>query len=107
MYVMSTLSRAQQSIAGGLFQTVTRLCITIGMGISTAIYSEEVKKGLDAPGFHKGDPVRPYSAVFWFCTATAGLSCVLVPFLTLGTQGQREKEKDAQEERKEENQEKI
>jgi hypothetical protein len=86
---MSTLSKAQQSIASGLFQTVTRLCVTVGMGVSTAIFSSAQKTNIDAPGFHTGDPIRPYAATFWFCTAAAGASLFLVPWVTIGTQGHR------------------
>lgn len=34
-----------------------------------------------------GSNIRPYLAVYWFGAACAGLSVVIVPFLTLGTQG--------------------
>jgi hypothetical protein len=87
MYVMSSLPKSQQSIAGGLFQMITRLALTIGMASTTAIYDSAVK----APekGFHAGDPVRPYSDVYWFATAGAALSIVFVPFLTIKTQGSK------------------
>ncbi|KAF2427147.1 MFS general substrate transporter [Tothia fuscella] len=85
MYVISSLSKSQQSIAGGLFQTVTKLCVTIGMAISTAIFDGVSMK--PRGGFHSGDPIQPYSAVFWFSTACAGLSILIVPWLTIGTQG--------------------
>ena len=90
MYVMSSLSKSQQSIAGGLFQTVTRLCITIGMGISTAIF-DGISKSPKSSGLHAHDPIQPYSGIFWFCTACAGASILLVPFLTITTQGHLEK----------------
>jgi hypothetical protein len=89
MYVMSTLPKEQQSIASGLFQTITRLCVTIGMGVSTAIFSSAQQSNINAPGFHSGDPARPYAATFWFCTAAAGASLLLVPWVTIGTQGHR------------------
>jgi hypothetical protein len=38
MYVMSSLSKEQQSVAGGFFQMTTRLCSTVGLGITTAIF---------------------------------------------------------------------
>lgn len=31
--------------------------------------------------------IRPYLGVYWFSAAAAGLSLFLIPFLTLGTQG--------------------
>jgi hypothetical protein len=66
---------------------ITRLVLTIGMAATTAIYDTAVK----APdtGFHGGDPIRPYSDVYWFATAGAALSIVFVPFLTIKTQGNK------------------
>jgi hypothetical protein len=90
---MSSLSKSQQSIAGGLFQTVTKLCITIGMGISTAIF-DGIEKNPPTKGFHAGDPIQPYSGTFYFAFACAGISVFLVPFLTIGTQGHATKIED-------------
>jgi hypothetical protein len=59
------------------------------MGVSTAIFSSAQQSNINAPGFHSGDPVRPYAATFWFCTAAAGASLLLVPWVTIGTQGHR------------------
>ncbi|KAI7041609.1 putative transporter [Hortaea werneckii] len=39
MYVMSSMPPSQQSIAGGIFQTVAKLSMTIGFGIATAVFS--------------------------------------------------------------------
>lgn len=94
MYVMSTLPKDQQSIASGLFQTITRLCVTIGMGVSTAIFSSVQQMDINAPGFHSGDPTRPYAATFWFCMAAAGVSLFLLPWVTIGTQGHREEKEE-------------
>ncbi|KAJ5160736.1 uncharacterized protein N7482_007740 [Penicillium canariense] len=82
MYVMSSLPPNQQSIAGGIFNTVTKLCSNLGLGIATFINTAVA---------HKMTPttpaIRPYLAVYWFAAAGAGLSVLMVPFLTLGTQG--------------------
>ena len=85
MYVMSSLPPNQQSLAGGIFNTVTRVCTAIGLGISASIYNAEStsKAALQTS-------IRPYNAVFWFCAASAGLGVLFVPFLTIGTQGQSE-----------------
>jgi len=82
MYVMSSLPRHQQSIAGGIFNTVTKLCNTIGLGITTAIYTSISTK----PSSHD-NPIKPYLACFWFSCASAALSVCLIPFLKIGTQG--------------------
>ncbi|KAI9827986.1 MAG: hypothetical protein M1819_006829 [Sarea resinae] len=86
MYVMSSLPPHQQSIAGGIFQTVTKLCTTIGLGVTTAIYNPISKQM--SPG---DDPTKPYADCFWFCCASAALSVCLVPFMTIGTQGRADK----------------
>ncbi|MCJ1341091.1 hypothetical protein MMC09_006387 [Bachmanniomyces sp. S44760] len=81
MYVMSSLPSHQQSVAGGIFNTVTKLCTTIGLGINTAIFAsvstEEAAR----------NPLRPYTLVFWFGTGISGASVVLALFVKLGTQG--------------------
>jgi hypothetical protein len=87
MYVMSSLPKSQQSIASGLFQTLTRLSLTIGMAITTAIFDGVVKTA--DTGFHANDPIRPYSAVWLFATASAAISIPLVPMLRIKTQGNR------------------
>jgi hypothetical protein len=85
MYVMSALPKSKQSIASGIFQTLTRLSLTIGMAGTTAIFDSVVTS--PDTGFHAGDPIRPYSAVFWFALATAAASLPLIPFIKVKTQG--------------------
>lgn len=82
MYVMSSLPASQQSIAGGIFNTVSKLCNNLGLGIATSVM-DAVANRMDA----STPAIRPYLAVYWFAAAAAGLSLFLVPFLTLGTQG--------------------
>jgi hypothetical protein len=80
MYVMSSLPPSQQSLAGGIFNTVSKLVSNIGLGITTAIYNAVRNEG--------GSSVtRPYAATYWFATAIAGVAIFTVPFLKLGTQG--------------------
>ncbi|KAL9094112.1 MAG: hypothetical protein Q9165_003527 [Trypethelium subeluteriae] len=86
MYVLSSLPPHQQSIAGGLFQTVTKLCTTLGFGIATALYNG-TSKDLRQTGYYRGDPSWPYATVFWFATACSALSVALCPWLKIGTQG--------------------
>jgi MFS family permease len=85
MYVMSSLPPAQQSIAGGIFQTVTRLCMTIGFGITTALFNAVEKDPRMASYWDRA--TQPYTATFWFAVACSVVSIGLVPFLTLTTQG--------------------
>lgn len=91
MYVMSSMPSSQQSTAGGIFQTVTKLCMTIGMGIATAVFNAVQES---PRRWSYWDPqTQPYSATFWASFAATALSILLVPFLTIGTQGGRNDEK--------------
>jgi MFS family permease len=90
MYVMSSLKKEQQSVAGGLFQMTTRLCSTVGMGITTAIFDGVRMHPGGGGGLHEGDPTEPYAAIFWCAMTACGASVFLVPFLTIGTQGHGE-----------------
>lgn len=92
MYVMSSLPPAQQSIAGGIFQTVTRLCMTIGFGVTTALFNAVQKNPQMASYWDK--ETQPYTATFWFATACSVVSVALVPFLTLTTQGGKAPKRD-------------
>ncbi|KAK3115505.1 hypothetical protein LTR53_005081 [Teratosphaeriaceae sp. CCFEE 6253] len=89
MYVMSSMPPSQQSIAGGIFQTVAKLCTTLGFGITTAVFSS-VRKD---PGLARywDRTTQPYTATFWFSVACSVLGLGLCYFLTLGTQGGNEK----------------
>jgi hypothetical protein len=82
MYVMSSLPPGQQSLAGGIFNTVTKICLAVGLGISASIYNAE-SSGTAA----LQTTIRPYTMVFWFGVAVSGASLIFVPFLTIGTQG--------------------
>ncbi|KAL2006343.1 hypothetical protein VTN00DRAFT_9997 [Thermoascus crustaceus] len=81
MYVMSSLPPSDQSVAGGIFNTFSRLCTNIGLGISTAVYNAVRGQVDDASS------TKPYLSLFWFGAAASGLSIFLIPFLKLGTQG--------------------
>jgi hypothetical protein len=86
MYVMSSLQPNQQSLAGGIFNTVTKICSAIGLGISASLYNAE-SSGTAA----LQTATKPYHSAFWFCVASAALGLCFVPFLTIGTQGQESK----------------
>lgn len=86
MYVMTSLSRAQQSTGGGIFQTVSRLSSSIMLGVTTAIYNAVVQHP-PTTGYLANQNSAPYSVVFFFCTGIAAVSLIFVPFLRVGTQG--------------------
>lgn len=89
MYVMSSMPSSKQSVASGIFQTVAKLCMTIGFGIATAIFNAVDQKPSLASFWDA--KTQPYTVVFWYSVACAGLSVCLVPFLTIGTQGGKAK----------------
>ncbi|OKL62154.1 hypothetical protein UA08_02382 [Talaromyces atroroseus] len=80
MYVMSSLPPSQQSLAGGIFNTVSKLVSNVGLGVTTAIYNAVRNQG-------GSSVIRPYAATYWFATAIAGVAILTVPFLKIGTQG--------------------
>lgn len=82
MYVMSTLPPSQQSVAGGIFNTVIKLCSNLGVGIATSVQSSvALRMTVSSPA------IRPYLSVYWFAAAATGVSLLFVPFLTLDKQG--------------------
>lgn len=86
---MSSMPPSRQSVASGIFQTVAKLCMTLGFGIATAIFNAvEQKPSLSSFWDVK---TQPYTATFWYSVACAGLSLCLVPLLTIGTQGGKAK----------------
>lgn len=92
MYVMQALPAHQQSLAGGIFNMLIRLGSTIGLGISTAVYSsiKEAQSG-------DGDINEPFRMVYFVSVGLAGLGCLFVPFLRIGTQGNVVPDKEATE----------
>ncbi|EGP83893.1 major facilitator superfamily transporter [Zymoseptoria tritici IPO323] len=92
MYVMSSMPPEQQSTAGGIFQTVTKLCMTIGLALATAVFNS-VQKRPALSGYWEEER-QPYAAVYWSSFAFAMVSLLLVPLLTIGTQGGKERCKD-------------
>jgi MFS family permease len=92
-YVASSLPRNKQSMAGGILQTMTKLSVVVGLGIGTALFTSNGAVVGD-------DPLKPYAATFWLSTAASGLSVLMVPFLTLRTQGHKERKRDVEENEK-------
>jgi nitrate/nitrite transporter NarK len=85
MYVMSTLPPEQQSVAGGLFNTVTRLSSTVGLGVQTSIYN-----GLGGSAFGRGSQLyRPYQSTFWVSLVGAVAAVFLGSFVTINRQGDK------------------
>ncbi len=79
---------SKQSVAGSLFQTLTRLGTAIGYGVAAAIFAN-VKSQPSTRGYYANNAVEPFAAVFWFAAGFAFLGCLFVPFLRIGTQGHK------------------
>jgi hypothetical protein len=88
MYVLSSMPTNKQSIAGSLFQTLTRLCTAVAYGIATAIF-DAVQRNPATSGYYGNNAVEPFAAVFWFAAAVSVPGLLLVPFLRIGTQGHK------------------
>ena len=89
MFVMTRLEAGQGSMAGGIFQTLTRLAMTVGLGILTAVYDGVGGEGggSGSGNMGSGEALKPYTAVFWAACGLSATSVCLVPFLRIGTQG--------------------
>ncbi|KAI4631286.1 hypothetical protein J4E83_002817 [Alternaria metachromatica] len=88
MYVLSSMPTNKQSIAGSLFQTLTRLCTAIAYGAATAIF-DAVQRKPATSGYYAKNAAEPFAAVFWFAAAASVPGLLLVPFLRIGTQGHK------------------
>jgi predicted MFS family arabinose efflux permease len=87
MYVMSSLPVAQQSVAGGLFNTVMRLSSSVGLGVSTAVFNGV--DGSASEGGQLSSDYAKYRATFFAALAGSGVSLFFLPFLTIKSQGER------------------
>ncbi|KAL4989259.1 major facilitator superfamily-domain-containing protein [Aspergillus falconensis] len=79
-YVMSSLPREQQSLAGGILSAVNRLLSNITLSISTAVYYAGSQRQAA-----RGDGTRlgGYKAAFWMLVGIAGVNLLLVPLLKI------------------------
>jgi hypothetical protein len=77
----------QASLAAGVIQTAYRLSVSIGLGITTAVYSsvQKTPKGMD-------DVTFPYVRVYICGVAFAAFSLAFLPFMRLEMQGSEEKD---------------
>ncbi|KAI4869554.1 MFS general substrate transporter [Hypoxylon rubiginosum] len=94
MYVMQSLPKHQQSLAGGIFNMVIRLSNTAIMGISTAVFSsvEMTAEGMT-------DPMVKFTRTFQVSVALSAVGLLLSVFIRLGTQGNHPKEETQEEEK--------
>lgn len=99
---MSSLPKHQQSVGGGIFNTAAKLALTMGLGITTAIFdgltfADPSAPSTDITGLSDAQIIRPYHAVWWFATASAGASLLIVWGLKLGTQGHAQVKSSSEE----------
>lgn len=76
----------RQSIAGSLFQTLSRLCSAVGFGVATAIFNAVSRKPASS-GYYANNAFEPFAACFWFSAGMAAVGLCFVPWLRIGTQG--------------------
>ena len=81
MYVINSLPE-QQSLAGSIFNTITRLCGNLSLGISTAIYVSLKDKANTTT-----TDLVSYLFTFRFAVVMTGISVFLIPFVKIGKQG--------------------
>ncbi|KAL4886518.1 major facilitator superfamily domain-containing protein [Aspergillus karnatakaensis] len=77
-YVMSSLPREQQSLAGGILSAVNKLLSNIVLSVSTAVYYAGQKAAKSDENGLAG-----YRAAFWLLVGIAGVNLLLVPFLKI------------------------
>ncbi len=82
---MSSLPPEKQSLAGGIFNTVIKICSAVGLGITTTIYNAQSTSTAALQ-----TDAKPYKGAFWFGVAGAAAAVCVVPFLTLKTQGRQQ-----------------
>lgn len=92
MYVMQSLPSHQQALAGGIFNTMVRLCSTLALGISTAVYG-----GVEQTEAGRQDPMLGYTRALQVSVALAAAGILFVPFIRVGTQGNDRLEDDGEE----------
>ncbi|KAI1802811.1 MFS general substrate transporter [Daldinia bambusicola] len=82
MYVMESLPKDKQSLAGGIFNVVIRLANTAVMGASTAVYSsiQLTPEGM-------ADPMLKFTRTFQTSIGFSAACLILTCFIRLGTQG--------------------
>jgi hypothetical protein len=68
--------------AGGIFNMLIRLGSTVGIGVSTAVFSS-----LEETPAAQSQPMLPYKRAFDVSIGLAAMGCLIVPFVRLGTQG--------------------
>lgn len=62
-----------------------RLCVTLGLGFTTAIYSSAEEQDTT------NDIMTPYNRAFYLCMAFAGASVLMCPWMRIDAQGGKAK----------------
>lgn len=86
VYVLSHLPTEHQSTGSSILTTMSRFSGTIGLGIQTSTFT-----GLGGTASGAGSrKYRPYQSTFWVSLAASALALLLLPFVTIGRQGEEE-----------------
>lgn len=81
VFVSSHFAANQQAKAGGIMNMLMRLCVSLGLAFTTALFSSTVVQG------HQNVSIEPYRRAFYLCMAFAGISSLGSFFLRIGKQG--------------------
>lgn len=88
LFVASVSAPGEQSVAGGVFQTMTQLGTSLGVTISTIVFNR-IKKRIEGRGPPPQDMLPAYKDTMWTCFAFGMCATLmsLVFFRGLGTVG--------------------
>ncbi|KAL4791774.1 major facilitator superfamily domain-containing protein [Aspergillus venezuelensis] len=90
-YVMSSLPRSQQSLAGGILSAVNKLLSNIALSISTAVFDAGQKR-VRAGSANDINGFAGYRAAFWMLVGIAGMNLLLVPWVRIKRGGLEDEE---------------
>lgn len=83
MHTLNSVSKQLQSTAGGLFNTLLQLSITIGLAAASAIVSSITDTSTASPH----ELLKAYRGAFWLAAGIAGAGLFGSFFLSIGRQG--------------------
>lgn len=81
VFVSSSFPKSQQAHAGGILNMFMRLCVALGLALTTAIYSSMEEQ------YDSVDITERYKRAFYLCVAFSGISAFMCPWMRIGCQG--------------------
>ncbi|KAJ7264038.1 major facilitator superfamily domain-containing protein [Mycena haematopus] len=95
MFVADSVGPGEQSVAGGVFQTMTQLGTSLGVTASTILFNHVQQQN----AFPGGDTLKSYHAAMWMGVGFGGVATLfaLAAFRGVGTPGRPESPPDGPE----------